>query len=144
MQNRHLILMVLMAALLSACASRQVKTVAAPASRPPAKEISAKETIPAKEVIKTEEPLVDSNIIGRPLPGGKFSRLKIGMTLKQVEKLIGSPNRQWKHPGEKPSISPSHDSDHGDIQYSYTHEGVLTFSHDEEPLLTRILVNRVE
>jgi len=135
MKYLHLLLTLLMFALLSACASQQNKTHADSVSRPNVKAVAAKKRMPANSVVKTDKSIidgqaVDGQVIGVPLSGGKFFRLKIGMALAEVEKLIGSTNRHWKHHGEKVS--------------SYSHEGVLTFSYGKQYLLTRILVNRIE
>lgn len=77
-------------------------------------------------------------------PGLKFSKLKVGMTLAQVEKTIGRPTKQWQHPTGKASIPFYFGPDRWVIQYSYKGEGVLTFNSGGEQLLTLIEVNKTE
>jgi hypothetical protein len=147
MKFKHLFLVVLTASLASACASHQAKTDTAetvpdssPAkSAPPAKESAKKE--PAKKDVK-ETP--EGEIVGKPAAGSKFSKLKIGMTLAQVEKAIGHPSKQWTHPTGKASIPFYFGPDRWVIQYSYKGEGVLTLNSGGDQLLTRIEVNKSE
>jgi hypothetical protein len=140
MKLKHLVLIVLTALFATACASKQAKTdtsdKAAPAKAAPAK------AAPAKESAKKEAP--QGVIIGKPAPGSKFSKLKIGMTLSQVEKTIGHPTKQWTHPTGKASIPFYFGPDRWVIQYSYKGEGVLTLNSGEEQLLTQIEVNKAE
>ncbi len=133
-------------ALLTACAANPVKTeepvsapVAAPApvKEPPKKEVVRKEVV-KKEVAAEEEPA------GKPGPGIKFAKLKTGMTLNQVKKLIGAPARQWQHPTEKASKPFYFGPDRWVIECSYKGEGRLTFNSGGEQLLTLIQINRAE
>lgn len=126
MKYRHLLLIVLTATLFSACASRQAKTDDTSSGAKPA------------------AATVEGEIVGKPAPGSKFAKLKIGMNLKQVEKLIGPPTKQWQHPTGKASIPFYFGPDRWVIQYSYKKEGVLTLNYGEEQLLTRIEVNKAE
>jgi hypothetical protein len=138
MKYPHLILIVLAATLASACASRQAKTDKAE-NAPSAK------TAPAKESAKKDAPAAaEGEIVGKPAPGSKFSKLKIGMTLNQVEKTIGRPNKQWTHPTGKASIPFYFGPDRWVIQYSYKGEGVLTLNSGGDQLLTRVEVNKSE
>jgi hypothetical protein len=139
MKFAHLVLVVLTAALATACASRQVKTET-PEQVPPAKPAPAKEII--KEIPKKEAP--QGVIIGKPAASSKFSQLKPGMTLIQVEKMIGHPTKQWTHPTNKASIAFYFGPDRWVIQYSYKGEGVLTFNSGGDQLLTQIEVNKAE
>ena len=129
MKLAHLVLIVFAAMLSSACASRTVKT-----DTPPATE-SAKKAAPA-------EP--EGEIVGKPAPGSKFAKLKLGMTLKQVEKLIGPPTEQWQRPTAKLAIPFYFGPDRWVMEYSYKKEGLLTFNYGEEQFLTRIVVNKDE
>lgn len=134
MKYKHLLLIVLSATLASACASRQAKTDT-DASAPPTKAAAAKKEAPAA---------VEGQIIGKPAPGSKFSKLKIGMTLIQVEKAIGRPTKQWQHPTGKASIPFYFGADRWVIRYSYKGEGVLTLNSGGDQVLTRIEVNKAE
>ncbi len=156
MKNMHLVLVVLTAALTTACVSREVKpeipekapvAKAAPAKEIARKEAAAKEAA-AKEAAAKEaaarEAAAESAVANVPTPGVKFAQLKTGMTLNQVEKLIGSPDKQWRHPTEKASIAFYFGPDRWVIKYAYKGEGVLTFNSGGEQLLTNIEVNKAE
>jgi len=141
MKHAHLVLIVLAAALSSACASRQAKTDTTE-SAPAAKSAPAKES--AKKDSGKKEAAVEGEIVGKPAAGSKFAKLKIGMTLSQVEQLIGPPTKQWTHPTGKASIPFYFGPDRWVLQYSYKHEGVLTINSGGDQLLTRIEVNKAE
>jgi hypothetical protein len=148
MKYQHLVLIVLTAALASACASRQAKTEStestsseSPPKTAPAKEAAKKETA-KKETAKKEAP--EGEIVGKPAAGSKFSKLQLGMTLNQVEKAIGRPTKQWTHPTGKASIPFYFGPDRWVMQYSYKGEGVLTINSGGDQLLTRIEVNKAE
>lgn len=120
--------MVLSVVLLSACATKQ--DAADPAAKPSA-------AAPAQQAAEGE-------IVGKPAPGSKFSKLKIGMTLPQVVKLIGPPTKQWQHPTGKASIPFYFGPDRWLLKYSYKGEGLLTFNYGGDQLLTRVEVNKAE
>lgn len=137
MKYAHLVLIALTCASVSACVSPQAGTgnaENAPEARVP----------PAKENIKREEVPAEGEPVSKPAPGSKFAKLRIGMTLKQVETRIGPPTRQWQHPTEKARVPFYFGPDRWVIQYAYKGEGVLTFNYGEEQLLTRIEVNKAE
>jgi uncharacterized protein YceK len=136
MKHMHLVLIVLTVALASACASKQAKTDKSE-STPAAK------AAPAKESAKKEAP-PEGAIVGKPAAGSKFAKLKIGMTLSQVEKTIGQPTKQWTHPTAKASIPFYFGADRWVLQYSYKGEGVLTINSGGDQVLTRIEVNKAE
>lgn len=135
MKHLNLILIAITAATLTACATKQAETTeSAPATSKAA---------PAKES-KSEAAPAEGAIVGKPAAGSKFAKLKIGMTLPQVEKLIGAPTKQWTHPTGKASIPFYFGPDRWVIQYSYKKEGILTFNSGGDQLLTRIEVNKAE
>ena len=141
MKHAYPVLIVLAAALTTACATRPAK-MERPESVPAAKPAPVK-AAPARESVK-KEPVIEVPAAGKPAPDSQFAKLKIGMTLSQVEKLIGSPTRQWQHPTGKASIPFYFGPDRWVIQYSYRGEGVLTFNSGGEQLLTHIEVNKAE
>jgi hypothetical protein len=146
MKHSYLVLIVLTAALTTACASRQAKTETSESEPPATKSAPAKES-PKKEAAKKEAPkeaAAEGEVVGKPAAGSKFAKLKIGMTLSQVEKLIGPPTKQWTHPTGKASIPFYFGPDRWVIQYSYKHEGVLTLNSGGDQVLTRIEVNKAE
>lgn len=152
MKPAYPILIVLAAAWMTACTSQQAKTETS-AAAPPAKPAAAKEgtrkATVRKESAKAEttarkEETGEGEVVGKPAAGSKFARLKTGLTLSQVEQLIGPPTKQWQHPTDKASIPFYFGPDRWVIQYAYKHEGVLTFNSGGEQLLTRIEVNKAE
>lgn len=140
MKQAYLVLIALTVALTSACASRTAKTETAEPA-PSAKQAPAK-AAPAKPAPAKAEP--EGTIVGKPAPGSKFAKLKIGMTLAQVEKLIGPPTKQWQHPTGKASIPFYFGPDRWVIKYSYKGEGVLTLNSGGDQVLTQIEVNKAE
>lgn len=125
MKYKYLITIILSSALLSACASGPAKT-----SDPAAAAKGAAS--------------VEGEIVGKPAPGSKFSKLKIGLTLKQVTALIGPPTTTGQHPTGKMAIPFYFGPDRWVIIQSYKGEGLLTFNYGEEQFLTRIVVNKAE
>jgi hypothetical protein len=136
MKHINLILILITAVSLSACATRKAATEE-PAST------SGSKTAPAKESAKTEA-APEGTIVGKPAKGSKFAKLKIGMTLAQAEKLIGAPTKQWQRPTGKAHIPFYFGPDRWVIQYSYKGEGILTFNSGGDQLLTGIEVNKAE
>jgi hypothetical protein len=135
MKQAYVVLIVLTAALTTACAVRPVKT------EPPAR-VPAVKPAPVKPAIRKEP--AEAVDAGKPAPDSKFAKLKIGMTLSEVEKLIGAPARQWQHSTEKARIPYYFGPDRWVIEYSYKGEGVLTFNSGGEQALTHIEVNTAE
>ncbi len=140
MKYTNLIFVVLVAVLVTACVSRQAKTEAAEKASQARKEAVIKNA----EELSKEETVPQGMIVGKPEEGSKFSKLKIGMTLNEVEKTIGSPTKQWTHPTGKASIPFYFGPDRWVIQYSYKGEGVLTLNSGGEQFLTKIEVNKSE
>ena len=146
MNHVHLALMALSAALLGACASHPAKPDAKSHGVPTVKTSPAAKASTDSETPATKESTsaTSSNIVGKPLPGGKFAKLKIGMPMKQAEELIGAPDRQWRQPAGEESAAYYSGTERWFVQYAYKNEGVLTFTSGQEKLLIRILVNRAE
>jgi hypothetical protein len=115
MYLRNWILSAVCLFLLFGCASRQ-KT----------------ETIKAKadiRAVKSADGLINGEIVGTPAPGSKFDKLQIGMTMEQVENLIGRPNDTDSRITGK-QYQPFYFG--GDTQRTeafYKGEGQLTFSN---------------
>lgn len=100
---------------------------------------------PDIRVVKSADGLLKGEIVGTPAPGSKFDKLKIGMTLKQVENLIGQPNDTDSRITGK-QYQPFYFG--GDTQRTeafYKGEGQLTFSNmhpdSAADTLIRIMVN---
>jgi len=136
MKHAYPVLIALAAALTTACASHPSKTE-------PPESVPAAKAAPAKESVR-KVPDAESDEAGKPAADSMFARLKLGMTLSQVEELIGAPTRQWRHSTEKARIPYYFGPDRWVIRYAYKGEGVLTFNSEGEQLLTHIEVNTAE
>jgi len=104
--------------------------------------LADKDPVLSKEPSKEDQSFVNLTIVGSPLDGGKFAKLKIGMTMKQVEELIGAPDWSWQQFTGEESTPYYTGTDRQLVQYTYKSEGMLTFSSSQEPMLIRMLVNR--
>ena len=121
-----LALIVVTTSMLGACASNKTKTEDTSGSAKPAA------TAP------------EGQIIGKPAPGSKFAKLKLGMPLSQVVALIGPPTDQSTHPTGKAAIPFYFGPDRWVIEYFYKGEGRLTLNSGEAQLLTLIEVNKAQ
>lgn len=122
----NLALIVLTTTLLGACASHSAKT-----------NNTATDT-------KAAPASVEGVIIGKPAPGSKFAKLKLGMTLNQVLGLIGPPTNQSTHPTGKSAIPFYFGPDRWVMEYFYKGEGRLTLNSGGDQLLTGIEVNKAQ
>lgn len=139
-RNNWLVLIVCLAAL-SGCASRQkVETTKSAAET--AKTTGAK--IPGRPV-KSADGSIDGEIVGIPAPGSKFAQLQIGMTISQVEDLIGKPNNTDSRITGKQYQPFYFGGDTERTEAFYKNEGQLTFSNihpdSAADTLIRIVVN---
>ncbi len=125
------------------CVSRQKVDTMKSAAEP----IKAAKAKPAAavRVVKSADGLISGEIVGTPAPDSKFSQLQIGMTLGQVENLIGRPNNTDSRITGK-QFQPFYFG--GDTQRTevfYKNEGQLTFSNmhpdSAADTLIRIMVN---
>ena len=149
MKQAYLVLTVLSAVWVSACTSPQPKTE--PLEKAPAvvKVVPAKESPKKRNVRKgtpatQEETPVPEETVESASIESKFSKLKLGMTLSQVEQAIGQPDKQVTHSTSKASIPFYFGADRWVIEYEYKGEGVLTFNSGGDQLLTHIKVNKGE
>jgi len=96
-------------------------------------------------VVKSADGLIKGEIVGTPAPGSKFDKLKIGMTLEQVENLIGRPNDTDSRITGKQYQPFYFDGDTQRTEAYYKGEGQLTFSNTHPDstadTLIRIIVN---
>lgn len=149
MKQAYWVFIVLSTVWVSACTSLQPKpepiekapavVKAAPAKESPRKRNVRKGTPAVQEDTATQEDTVESASIE-----SRFSKLKLGMTLTQVEQAIGQPDKQVTHSTSKASIPFYFGADRWVIEYEYKGEGVLTFNSGGEQLLTRIKVDKGE
>lgn len=69
----------------------------------------------------------EGEIIGRPAPGSKFSRVSIGMPMRQVEDLIGPPTDTAGHITGKAFIPFYFGGDTSMMEAFYKGEGQLSY-----------------
>ncbi|MCB1928425.1 MAG: hypothetical protein KDH17_10355 [Rhodocyclaceae bacterium] len=70
----------------------------------------------------------EGEITGKPAPGTKFTRLKIGMPMKQVTDLIGQPSDQGAYMTGKAWIPFYFGSDRHRYELVYKNQGRLIFA----------------
>ena len=136
------------------CASKQKAAI----TKPPAEAVKAPVATkpkpapeqpqapkPVVQAVKSEDGSIDGEIVGTPIPGSRFYKLKIGMTLAQVENLIGKANDTDSRVTGK-QFQPFYFG--GDTQRTesfYKNEGQLTFSNTNPDTaadtLIRIVIN---
>jgi hypothetical protein len=128
--------------------SNQAKVDTKFGSSPSAKAISAAlaladtDSALGNDLTKEGHSAVTLNVVGNPMNGSKFAKLKIGMSIKQVEELIGAPDWTWQQFTGTDSTPYYTGKDPWLVQYTYKSEGMLTFNLSQERLLIRMLVNR--
>jgi|WetSurMetagenome_2_1015567.scaffolds.fasta_scaffold03143_10 hypothetical protein len=139
-RNNWLVLIVCLVTL-SGCASRQ-KVGTTKSSAETAKASGSK--VPGRAV-KSADGSVVGEIVGIPVPGSKFAQLQIGMTLEQVEDLIGKPNDLDSRITGKQYQPFYFGGDTERTEAFYKNEGQLTFSNihpdSAADTLIRIVVN---
>ena len=90
----------------------------------------------------------EGEITGTPARGSKFSRIGIGMSMKQVTDLIGEPTDQSSHMTGKSFIPFYFGGDMARIEYFYRGEGQVSFSPtgfgSTNFVVREITVNRAE
>lgn len=70
----------------------------------------------------------EGEITGKPAPGSKFTRLQIGMGMKQVVDLIGNPTDQGAYVTGKAWIPFYFGSDRHRYEFVYKNQGRLIFA----------------
>ena len=124
MTNRYAFVAVAVLAtfLLTGCQTAQ-KSGSTASAAPSAKAESPKDTQTVKGINDWE-----GEISGKPAPGSKFTKLKIGMSLKQVTDLIGQPNDQGAYMTGKAWIPFYYGSDRYRHEMVYKSQGRLIFA----------------
>jgi hypothetical protein len=139
-RNNWLVLIVCLVTL-SGCASRQ-KVETTKSSAETAKATGSK--VPGRPV-KSADGSIDGEIVGIPATGSKFAQLQIGMTIRQVEDLIGKPNDTDSRITGKQYQPFYFGGDTERTEAFYKNEGKLTFSNihpdSAADTLIRIVVN---
>jgi hypothetical protein len=114
------------------CALRQKAETTKPSAKTPkaAKPIHVPSAAtPAARSVMSADGLTKGEIVGIPLPDSKFGRLEIGMTLKQVENLIGRPDKTDSRITGKQYQPLYYGGDTLRTEAFYKDEGQLTFSN---------------
>lgn len=106
---------------LSACATRQEGTGGTAASTPQPSTSSAR-------VVKSQDGTFDGEIAGTPAAGSKFAKLKIGMSMREVNSLIGAPDDLVRHETGKRWIPFYFGDDAQRMQALVRNEGCLTYT----------------
>lgn len=79
-------------------------------------------------VVRSYDNSFDGEISGTPAPESRFAKVKIGMELEQVYKLIGEPDQLYNHTTGKNWIPFYFGADGRRIVTHYRGEGCLTYS----------------
>ena len=79
-------------------------------------------------VVRSYDGSFDGEVSGTPAPESRFAKLKIGMELEQVHKLIGEPDQLYSHDTGKNWIPFYFGADGRRIIAHYRGEGCLTYS----------------
>jgi hypothetical protein len=77
---------------------------------------------------KVKEGEWEGEITGKPAPGTKFTRVKIGMSMKQVTDLIGTPTDQGSYVTGKAWIPFYFGADRHRFEMAYKGQGRLVFA----------------
>ena len=111
------------AGLLSACATSPSSTTTQPAA-------ASTKPAPASNVrtVKSMDGSFEGEIVGNINPKSKFAKLKIGMSMSQVQGLIKAPDDMIQHETGKRWIPFYYGNDVRRIQAYYAGEGCLTYT----------------
>lgn len=77
------------------CASRP--TAQSPSAAAAPAPASAQASATAPRIVKSKNGTYDGEVFGTPAPNCKFAKLKIGMTYREVNSLIGAPDDIFRH-----------------------------------------------
>jgi hypothetical protein len=82
----------------------------------------------AVRVVRSFDGRFDGEVSGTPAPESRFAKIKIGMELEQVHKLIGEPDQLYSHDTGKTWIPFYFGADGRRVVTLYRGEGCLTYS----------------
>jgi hypothetical protein len=111
----------LVCAALAGCASQRTGSRA---DTPSASQPSS----PNGRIVKSQDGTFDGEIVGTPAPASKFAKLKIGMTMREVNGLIGAPDDLIRHETGKRWIPFYFGDDAQRMQALVKNEGCLTYT----------------
>ena len=106
----------------SGCASQRGGASDSTASTPPSP------TAPNGRIVKSVDGTFDGEIIGTPAPGSKFSKVRIGMTMREVNAAIGVPDDLARHETGKRWIPFYFGDDAQRMEALVKNEGCLTYT----------------
>ena len=108
------------------------KPAAATSQKAAAKPVTAKgkatTATPGARTVKSEDGSFDGEIIGTPAAGSKLAKVKIGMTMHEVNALIGAPDDMDRHETGKRWIPFYFGDDVQRMEALYKGEGCLTYT----------------
>jgi hypothetical protein len=119
--------LVVVCALAAGCASQNPPGTAQAAASPAAAAAPSDDYGPIKKV-KSRDGTVEGEVIGTVVPGGKFSKLQIGMLMPEVLALVGGPDGMNSHETGKRWIPFYFGGDARRIEVFYKGEGCLTYT----------------
>ncbi|MHB8249326.1 MAG: hypothetical protein ACYDCX_10655 [Acidithiobacillus sp.] len=136
----------LFASTLFGCASQGHEPLGSTATPQANAESSSASPVGDNKQAKSENGSMGGEIVGNPAPNSKFAKLKIGMSRRRVEDLIGRPNHTSTHITGKQFIPFYFGGDSYREEDFYRNEGVLTYSNShfggEANRLIRIQVDK--
>jgi hypothetical protein len=83
---------------------------------------------PNGRIVKSQDGTFDGEIVGTPAANSKFAKLKIGMTMREVNGLIGAPDDLIRHETGKRWIPFYFGDDAQRMQALVKNEGCLTYT----------------
>lgn len=108
---------------LTACASKK------PERAPEPEQASSTSDAPASTTVKSRDGSFDGEVTGKAAPGSKFARLEIGMTMADVQTIMGHvPDREHSYESGKRWIPFYFGNDARRLQALFKGEGCLIFS----------------
>ena len=124
------IAVLMMAGLLAACASNSSTTTS---TSPAATPVPAASPAPAAKagntrVVKSMDGTFEGELVGNIAPKSQFAKLKIGMTMAEVNALIKAPNDMKRHETGKRWIPFYFGDDAQRVQVYYEGEGCLAYT----------------
>lgn len=136
----------LFASMLFGCASQGYGTAGSTATPQPNAASSSPSSTSDNKQAQSENSPVAGQTAGNPAPNSEFAKLKIGMSRRRVEDLIGPPNHTSSHITGKQFIPFYFGGDSYHMEAFYKNEGVLTYSNShfggEANTLIRIKVDK--
>lgn len=106
---------------LSGCAAQRGGSSAGTAEAP-------QPSSPNGRIVKSQDGTFDGEIVGTPAANSKFAKLKIGMTMREVNGLIGAPDDLIRHETGKRWIPFYFGDDAQRMQALVKNEGCLTYT----------------